>query len=158
MKKLISIFNTIPLLASLIFVFPRIAMSEELPREQNLSNKEIKRISESSSSFKALSKVSELPAGLNKQLGELADPGKPFNSGCVRTPGLASQSLTFAAASNDRLWLSYQSGGICLMNKLELYELIGNKNKLLWSTITPRPLASLKEISEFLNKTISKTK
>ncbi|MCW5823489.1 MAG: hypothetical protein KIT34_11855 [Cyanobacteria bacterium TGS_CYA1] len=154
MKKLISIINVIPLLASLTFLFPQYAMSEE----QTLSKEEIKRVSESQDSFKTLLKVSELPAGLIKQVGEMADPGKPFNSGCVRTPGLASQAMKFACASNDRLWFSYQSGGFCLVNKLELYELQGNKSKLLWSTITPRPMASLSEISEFLKKTVSKAK
>lgn len=158
MKKLISIINTISLPVTLILIFPLIVMSEESPKEQILSKHEIKLVSEASSLFKTISKVSELPAGLSKQLGEMADPGKPFNSGCVRTAGLAGQSMTFAAATNDRLWLSYQSGGICLMNKLELYELNGNKNKLLWSTITPRPMASLSEISDFLKKTVSKAK
>lgn len=158
MKKLISFINTVPLFASLIFFSPQLAMSEESAKEQNLSKEEIKRVSESCDSFKVISKVSELPGGLNKQLGEMADPGKPFNSGCVRTPGLANQAMKFAAASNDRLWLSYQSGGFCLINKLELYELQGKTNKLLWSTVTPRPMASLNEISEFLKKTILKAK
>lgn len=154
MKKLISVINIVPLLASVLFLFPQQAMSEE----QTLSKEEIKRVSESQDSFKTLLKVSELPGGLNKQVGEMADPGKPFNSGCVRTKGLPSQAMIFACASNDRLWFSYQSGGFCLVNKLELYELHANQSKLLWSTITPRPMASLGEISEFLKKTTSKAK
>jgi len=157
MKKLISIINLIPLLATLILIFPDTAMSQP-PKEQILNQDEVKRVSESADSFKPISKVNELPGGLNKEVGEMADPGKPFNSGCVRTPNLPSQAMQFAAATNDRLWLSYQSGGFCLMNKLDLYEISGNKNKLLWSTVTPRPMASIKEISEFLKKTNSKTK
>ena len=155
MKKLISIINTIAVVAALILVYPEISMSQT-PAPQDLTQDEVKRLSDSADAFKSIAKVSELPGGLNKTFGEMADPGKPFNSGCVRTPDLPSQSLKFAAATSDRLWISYQSGGFCLMNKLELHEISDNKNKLLWSTITPQPMASIKDISEFLKRTNSK--
>lgn len=155
MKKLISVFYTIPIVATLIFVYPQISMSQTPPL-QDLAQEEVKRLSDPGADFKPIAKVSELPGGLNKTFSEMADPGKPFNSGCVRTKDLPSQGMNFAAASSNRLWISYQSGGFCLMNKLELHEISANKNKLLWSTITPRPMASIKEISEFLKKTNSK--
>lgn len=155
MKKLISIINTIAVVAALILVYPEISMSQT-PAPQNLTQDEVKRLSDSADAFKSIAKVSELPGGLNKTFDEMADPGKPFNSGCVRTPSLPSQGMNFAAATSDRLWISYQSGGICLMNRLELHEISANKNKLLWSTITPRPMASIKDISDFLKKTNSK--
>ncbi len=155
MKKLISVIYTIPVVAALIFVYPQISMSQT-PQPQDLAQEEVKRLSDSGADFKPIAKVSELPGGLNKTFSEMADPGKPFNSGCVRTKDIPSQSMKFAAATSNRLWISYQSGGFCLMNRLELHEISANKNKLLWSTITPRPMASIKDISEFLKNTNSK--
>ncbi len=120
-----------------------------------LTKEEVQNLKEPGT-FKSITKYSDLPSALQKQLGKMADPGKPFNAGCVRTNNLPDLSLCFAAKSGDRLWICYQSGGICLVNRLELYDISDQKNKQLWSTVTPKPVQSMEDLIKAVQKETAK--
>lgn len=88
-----------------------------------------------SDSFAAISHVSELPAAVREKLlipasGKkapeyaMADPGKPWNPGCV-VDGTPSRRLLFAAVSKDHCVVAYESGGIAHMYRANLYRLGG---------------------------------
>lgn len=124
-------------------------------QEQSLTKEELQKLRETNS-FNSIKKFSGLPQSLQKQFGKMADVGGNFNAGCCRTPELPDLGLCFAAASKERVWISYQSGGICLVNRLELYSLTGEKNFLLWSTVTPKPVKSMDDLISLVQKELSK--
>lgn len=121
--------------------------------QPNLTKDELQKL-KNSGEFKSLSKFTQLPQSLQKLLGNMADVGGKFNAGCCRTEGIPDLGMCFAAASKDRVWISYQSGGICLVNRLELYTV--SDSKLLWSTVTPRPIASMEDLISLVQKELSK--
>ncbi len=124
-------------------------------QEQSLTKEELQKLQEPNN-FNSIKKYSQLPANLQNHLGKMADVGGNFNAGCCRTPELPDLGLCFAAASKERVWISYQSGGICLVNRLELYSLSKEKNKLLWSTVTPKPVKSMDDLISVVQKELAK--
>jgi hypothetical protein len=64
-----------------------------------------------------------------------AEPGKPFQSTCVRTEGGApSQSFIVGAKSKNLCLLYYQIGGFALVDTAELFELKGEHASRVWSS------------------------
>ena len=64
-----------------------------------------------------------------------AEPGKPFQSTCVRKQGGApSQSFIVGAKSKNLCLLYYQIGGFALVDTAEVFELKGEHANNVWSS------------------------
>lgn len=117
-------------IAALISMTTGPARCEELPEA------ELKKL-DTPGYFKEVKTVKELPEAVRKLYPEMADPGKPFNSGCVRTDGLPSMAMTFALHSRDRLWICTEQGGIALVPQIVLYDISRRTPALIWKITRP---------------------
>jgi len=112
------------------------AMTTGPARCEELPETELKKL-DAPGYFKEVKTVKELPEAVRKLYPEMADPGKPFNSGCVRTDGLPGMAMTFAMQSKDRLWICTEQGGIALVPQVVLYDISQKTPALIWKVTRP---------------------
>ncbi len=109
--------------------------------------------------FRKATSLKDLPSEVRSALGEIADVGKPFAAGCVGGPGVPHQRLICAFVSDNRCWVSYESGGFAYMRRVALFPCgsaaDAKETKTLWSSITPEAIETIDALKKFVSDQIS---
>ncbi|MBX9722962.1 MAG: hypothetical protein K2X81_16285 [Candidatus Obscuribacterales bacterium] len=85
---------------------------------------------------------------------EFADPGKPFEAGCVRTAdGPPDMGFMLGAKSGALCIINYQIGGFALRDMVDIFELKDHSaQRLVSKALYPGHAADLKQLLEQLRK------
>lgn len=93
--------------------------------------------------FEAISSLKQFPQGVKdfyskwkgKNIQDIfAEPGKPWQSTCVRTEaGAPSQSFVIGAKSNNLCVVYYEAGGYALVDTADLFAIKSGKAEKIWS-------------------------
>jgi hypothetical protein len=79
----------------------------------------------------------QLQGGLEKELGPMAAPSEPYNTSCVRVPGLASRRLIVAAVSSRYVVVHFEEGGFVLSQRVFVFKRTGSHPAIpVWSNQT----------------------
>ncbi len=114
--------------------------------------------------FEPLKNVASWPEGVkdyykesfkaNDLSKEFADPGKPFNAGCVKSAGgPPDMGFMLGAKSATLCIINYQIGGFALRDMVDIFELKGNSaQRLVSKALYPGHATDLKQLLDQLRK------
>ena len=82
---------------------------------------------------------------------EMANPGHPWNAGCVVTVLLPQQRLIFAGVSGEKAFVHYEQGGRAHMWYVKVFKLQPNQTAtLLWTGVSGRAARNLDELRSMI--------
>jgi hypothetical protein len=105
--------------------------------EENTATINLSAVTNSSENevFNQVKQASRLPSAVLDELGEIADPGQPFNTTDVVDPSLPMRQLIVAAVSEKHCIVSYWEGGIVFKFETTVFELSEGRVKREWVSI-----------------------
>ena len=80
---------------------------------------------------------------------DMANPGKSWNAGCMRMPGLPSRQLQFAGVANETCFVVFNTGGIASHQWVAVFDLKEKQASLLGvasATARSNDLAGLRKM------------
>lgn len=109
--------------------------------------------------FRKAASLKDLPADVKTALGDIADAGKPWASGCVGGPELKHVRFISAFVGDKQCWVFFESGGFAYYKKLALYscgKAADGKSIMLWSMMISDPMETVESLRTFVEAQAAK--
>ena len=110
--------------------------------------------------FTTITDVQQLPASVKQALTPkggsriemaMANPGHPWNEGCVVKKGLPMQRLIFAGASGEKSFVYYETGGYVHVWRVKVFSLEPSQTAiLLWTGVSGRSARNIDDLRSMI--------